>query len=259
MEEPTYQIINKHWWPLPQVTKAVESFCKEHEFTNILEIGPGTTPFPPSLHFIGYNESVTNYLDVDIDTQPLPFGDKSLDFVFSRHTLEDIQNPDFVMREICRIANSGYIETPSPMVEITKGVDASPMTYQYAGYIHHRYVIWGDIERCEIHFLPKYSAIIDNFVTYHDDSIVNLLNEEPFAWNNYFIWKNQTPSIIMHKVVVNISSDNFVVDYVTLLQEAINTCMRNNAYFKEHYVDKYENLQNQDIGVRTPLTFNIDP
>jgi hypothetical protein len=150
--------------------------------------------------------------------------------------LEDIQNPDFVMREIIRVANSGYIETPSPMVEITKGVDAFVLTEHYAGYIHHRYIVWGDIEKCEIHFLPKYGAILDHFLVYGNDAIARLLNTSPLSWNNYFIWKDQTPKIVMHKVVVNIRSDAFFEDYANLLQEAVNACARNSELFRERFI-----------------------
>lgn len=230
------QITHKHWQPIPEVSASVESFCNRNSFTNILEIGPGIVQFPLATQFVGCNESITDYIDMDLDVDKLPFEDKSLDFVYCRHTLEDIQNPDFVMREIIRVSNSGYIETPSPMVEITKGVDGLELTSQYAGYIHHRYIVWGDIEKCEIHFLPKYSAIIDNFIVRNNNQITDMLNSGPFPWNNYFIWNGQTPKIIMHKIVVNIRSDHFIEDYCNLLQESVNTCCRNNQYFYDIYL-----------------------
>jgi ubiquinone/menaquinone biosynthesis C-methylase UbiE len=94
--------------------KNIEKFCKQHNFKNILEIGPGTQPFSLANNTIGCNEKINNYIELDIDIYSLPYTDNSIDFVYSRHTLEDIQNPDFVMREILRISNSGYIETPYP-------------------------------------------------------------------------------------------------------------------------------------------------
>ena len=94
-----------------------------------------------------------------------------MDFVYSRHTLEDIQNPDFCMNEIIRISKSGYIETPSPLIETAKGIDAPDKRMNYAGYIHHRYIIWSNIEKCEIYILPKYNSIIDNYLEINSSTI----------------------------------------------------------------------------------------
>jgi hypothetical protein len=235
------KIINKYWGPIIEVTSFVEKFCKFNIFSNILEIGPGIIQFPLATKFIGCNEKIENYINIDIDVDKLPFEDKVFDFVYSRHTLEDIQNPDFVMREIIRVSNSGYIETPSPMVEITKGVDYSKLSSNYTGYVHHRYIVWSDIEKCEIHFLPKYSIIIENLIQFSDifnKDIINTLNTNPLHWNNYFIWKNNTPKIIMHKIVVNIDPYNLVEEYSKLLEDAVNTCFKNNEYFYNNFIIK---------------------
>ncbi len=161
------KIYNRFWKPNDNVNESIKKYCNSNAFSNILEIGPGDCHFPLATKFIGYNETIKDYINIDIDVEKLPFEDKSIDFIYSRHTLEDIQNPDFAMKEIIRVANSGYIETPSPMVEITKGVDFSSISTNYSGYIHHRYIVWSNIEKCEIHFLPKYNAIIDNFFILH--------------------------------------------------------------------------------------------
>jgi hypothetical protein len=235
------KIINKYWEPIIEVTSFVEKFCKFNIFSNILEIGPGIIQFPLATKFIGCNEKIENYINIDIDVDRLPFEDKILDFVYCRHTLEDIQNPDFVMREIIRVSNSGYIETPSPMVEITKGIDASSCSSNYSGYVHHRYIVWSDIEKCEIHFLPKYNTIIENFIQFSDTinkMIIDTLNNYPLSWNNYFIWKDKTPKIIMHKIVVNINSENLIEEYSKLIIDAINTCFKNNDYFYENFINK---------------------
>ena len=59
----------------------------------------------------------------------------------------------------------------------------------YAGNIHHRYIIWGNIEKREIYILPKYNSIIDNYIEIHTDKITyyNLIHNYPIYWNNYFI------------------------------------------------------------------------
>ena len=148
--------------------KIVENICLTNKYQKNLEIGPGIVPFLLATDFIGSNENIKNYIDIDIDNQLFPYKDNEIDFVYCRHVLEDIQNPDFALQEIFRVTkDGGYIETPSPLIEITKDVDANNLSNIYCGYVHHRYIVWSDIEKCEIYFLPKYSSIIDNYFLLH--------------------------------------------------------------------------------------------
>jgi hypothetical protein len=237
------KVINFYWGPITQIVSNIELFCLENKFQNVLEIGPGVVPFSLSTKTIGFNEKIQNFIELDIDTHKLPFKDGSIDFVYSRHTLEDIQNPDFCMNEIIRISNSGYIETPSPLIEVTKGVDAPDKSINYAGYIHHRYIIWANIEKCEIYFLPKYNSIIDNYFEPNRDTKMkyyNIINNNPIYWNNYFIWKDKTPKVIMYKNGVNFGVTNHMItDYNDLLYEAINTSIQNTDYFIINYNKTY--------------------
>lgn len=234
-------IKNFYWQPIKEVTTCVENFCNKNNFKNILEIGPGFTPFSLATKFVGCNEKIQDYINIDIDNNQIPFDNKSIDFVYSRHTLEDIQNPDFAMKEIMRITNSGYIETPSPLIEITKGVDGVNGSINYGGYIHHRYIVWSDIEKCEIYFLPKYSSIIDNFFLYNNNihkTIIDLINNKEIYWNNYFIWKDNVPKIIMYKNRVNFGLNrHFIDDYILLINEAINKSISNSDYFIKNYMN----------------------
>ena len=142
------------------------------------------------------------------------------------------------MREILRISNSGYIETPSPLIEITKGVDMNFNINNYAGYIHHRYIVWSDNEKCEIYFLPKYNSILDNIMTLNVDK--NLYNNK-YYWNNYFIWKDKTPKIIMYKYGVNLGlNDNFIAEYLELIYSAVNKSIENtNKFLLTYGATKY--------------------
>lgn len=224
-------IINKYWYPIKDIYTSLTKYCNDNNYKNVLEIGPGICTFPLSTNFVGYNEKIKNYVSVDIDEEPLPFKDKEYDFIYSRHTLEDIQNPNYAMKEIIRTCRSGYIETPSPLVEITKGVDSHINNDKYGGYLHHRYIIWSDIQKSEIHFLPKYSSIIDNLNI--NTEIVSLL-DNPYYWNNYFIWKDNTPTIIMHKNGINLNLNQ--ISYTKLLVDAINTSLNNTNYFLKEYI-----------------------
>jgi len=232
-------IQNLFWTPIKNISDIVDKFCNNNNYKNILEIGPGDVQFPLATSFIGYNEKIKNYVEIDIDVDKIPATDKSYDFIYSRHTMEDIQNPDFAMNEIIRCTNSGYIETPSPLVEIMKGVDSHEFSLKYAGYIHHRYIVWSDIEKCEIYFLAKNSIILDTFMSYNNSELLricNILNNYPVYWNNYFIWSGKEPKIIMYKNGVNYGlKNNIVEDYIGLVNEAVNKTISNTNYFIKTY------------------------
>ena len=55
-------------------------------------------------------------------------------------------------------------------------------------------------------FLPKYNSIIDNYFEPNSDNKIkyyNMINNNPIYCNNYFIWKDKTPKVIMYKTGVN--------------------------------------------------------
>lgn len=226
---------------MKEIEESLVNYCKFNNYENILEIGPGIQPFPLAKKFVGYNEELDNYISLDIDEQKLPFNDKELDFIYSRHTLEDIQNPNFAMSEIIRCCKSGYIETPSPLVEIAKGVDGFNDSESYGGYIHHRYIVWSDIEKCEIYFLPKYSCIIDRFSSILlNQHSYDILNKYPMNWNNCFIWKDREPKIVMYKNIINYKLTPLT--YMNIVNKAIETSIENNKYFITNYLDIFSSM-----------------
>jgi len=235
------KVINKFWTPIKDITESVETFCLKNNYKNILEIGPGYVPFSLATKSVGFNEKISDFIELDIDTNLLPYENNEIDFVYSRHVMEDIQNPDFALREIFRVSKSGYIETPSPLIEITKGVDGSPLTDKYCGYIHHRYIVWSDIQKNEIYFLPKYSCILDHMLNIPHDvksHLYNLINNYPVYWNNYFIYNvGNSPKIIMYKNGVNFNTKggSMLEDYIVLITRAINESIQNTDYFVSNY------------------------
>lgn len=238
-KEPGLQYVkNKYWSPIHKIINIVENFCKINNYKNILEIGPGTVPFSLATKFIGYNEKIKSYVSVDIDEDKIPFENKELEFIYCRHTIEDIQNPTFALREIFRTTRSGYIETPSPLVEIIRGIDAQANSNTYGGYIHHRYIVWSDIKENTIYILPKYSCIIDNNFIFEQSDIIkylNLINNYPVYWNNYFIWQDKTPKIVMYKNGVNFGGRTIVQDYIEILKTAVRKSIENTNYFIKNY------------------------
>jgi predicted SAM-dependent methyltransferase len=215
--QPIPKKILKHYWqPYELMMEKVISIASGKSL--VVEIGPGYRPFPPATEFIDWKDGElsisdpgVHYLDINID--PLPYKDKSVDFIYCRHVLEDIYNPLWVCQEMKRVAKAGYIETPSPLVECSRRVDAGSPDWR--GYVHHRYVVWA--QQGKLTFLPKYPIIeYLNFVEMEDE-IIELLNTSPIYWNTYFMWSDSFE-------VNFLESDrdfNFAESYHGLLMESI--------------------------------------
>jgi len=241
-----------YWQPNPYILNMLVNYCASHIFTNnsILEVGPGFYLFPLAKKNIRYNNNENineNDIYLDIDENILPFTNKYIDFIYCRHTLEDLQNPKFALKEMIRTSKHGYIETPSPLVECIKGIDTNNFSHIYCGYLHHRYIIWTDMENNTIYFLPKY-GMIENLANFHPlfkQKIIDILNNYCIYWNTYFIWKDgeEEPNIVVYKNWINIGlNNNLAFDYATLLEKAIRTSIKSTNYF----IRNYSHLLNDD-------------
>lgn len=82
--------------------------------------------------------SAETWIQKDLcERTPWPFPDKFFDYATCSHVLEDVRDPIWICSEINRISKAGYIETPSRVLEQSKGVE-NPL---YAGYYHHRWLV----------------------------------------------------------------------------------------------------------------------
>lgn len=180
----------RHWEPC--AVEYLVKYCRENQYEKILEVGPGSRPFPLATHFVGHLEEQEtndgdNTVKVDVDLQTLPYRDNEFDFVYARHVLEDLNAPWILFQELQRVSKNGYVETPSPLAEITKHVDCLPISHLYKGYVHHRYFVW--VEDQTLMFLPKYPIIEHiNFPTQVEQTAINYLNTSPIYWNTYYMW-----------------------------------------------------------------------
>jgi hypothetical protein len=84
--------------------------------------------------------------------EPWPFADKQFDFAVCAQTLEDVRDPLRVCAELVRVANAGYIEVPSRLLE--QGFQAQG---PWVGFGHHRWLI--DIADGAIEFVFKHHVI----------------------------------------------------------------------------------------------------
>jgi hypothetical protein len=234
-EESTFHVTNIFWAPNQDILRAVIDWCKLLEAKNILEVGPGYVPFPLATRFIDVKPDPKNIL-VDVDRECLPHPDKYFDFIYARHVLEDLQNPDFALAEFARSSPSGYMETPSPLVEIIRGIDgAYPLSLYYSGYIHHRYFVWSNIKTNTIWFLPKMPIV--QLIELNEDvrkRLTYLLNHYPIYWNNYFIFKDGVkPNIVIYKHSVNY---DIFKDTFNMIMNGIIESINNTNYFIDTFV-----------------------
>ncbi len=184
----------RYWAASDQVTAYLKSLIPDD--AKVLEIGPGAMMDRPSF---GRSDIYVDAYEIDsvprdklyicnVAEEPLPFPDKSIDFVYCRHVLEDIYNPFFAMREMQRVAKAGYIETPSPIAELCRGVDVSGTSAMcHRGYFHHHFFIWVYLN--QLRFLSKYSFL--EYARIDDTGLMNWLREGPKYWNTYYLWKDE--------------------------------------------------------------------
>lgn len=177
----------KHWAPndalIDWLTTRIPQDAK------VLEVGPGHAPFKRADAHVDFVDvpgiDPARMFKCDIASQPLPFADKSFDFVFCRHTLEDMYNPFPICAEMSRVGKAGYIETPSPIAELCRGIDGNSPPYR--GYHHHRFIAWEHAG--ELRFVSKYPLI--EYLKFNDDALAALLRAGPKYWNTHYLWTDR--------------------------------------------------------------------
>jgi hypothetical protein len=152
----------------------------------VVDVGGGAAPFPRADYVIdampfeklgtGSDGNIHQKLGVEprysedrwiqtdlCDRRPWPIADKSFDFAICSHLLEDIRDPIWVCSELRRIARAGYIESPSRVVEQSKGVE-NP---RHAGYYHHRWLITRSDKGLEFRHKPHVLHSIKDAIVTH--------------------------------------------------------------------------------------------
>lgn len=92
----------------------------------ILDVGSGGRPHAAATHLCdALEENLERGSDLKRDNRPfvyadierLPFKDGAFGFVYAVHVLEHAASPQAALDELTRVANAGYIETPTPFAE----------------------------------------------------------------------------------------------------------------------------------------------
>jgi hypothetical protein len=200
----------------------------------IVEIGPGQSPFPLAQEFVDWIEypslSGKKVHRVDLNQEPLPFEDKSIDFLYCRHVVEDMYNPFLLCREMSRVAKAGYIETPSPFAEYCRGMNGMliPEGSFWRGYIHHRYIVWD--EGGTLCFLAKY-PLAEYIDLDCDEEVAHLLETEPLHWNTYFLWEGSIPiRHLQHDIDFRLQEN-----YAEMIRRGLDSSLEANVALRERY------------------------
>lgn len=214
----------KYWAPVPQILAFLEG---RFGGGKVLDVGPGHAPLPwatASVDFVNVPGAV-NQVRCDLTREKLPFPDKSFDFVYCRHLLEDSWNPFAVCAEISRVGKAGYIETPSPTAELCRGVDGGSPPYR--GYHHHRFLVWR--VGATLMFMSKYPLI--EYVGLPDETYLGRLRQGPKYWNTYYLWQDRIDT----RHFESPADFNVGVDYASMLKTSeLHSFDSTNKFWAKH-------------------------
>jgi len=178
-----------------------------------IDVGGNHNRFPLATETVGWEGD----RHVNLEHEPLPYDDQSVDFLYCRHTIEDLGNPEFLLSEIRRVAKAGYIETPSPVAELTRGIDSGGT---HLGYIHHRWIAFH--YNGAFTLLPKYPVaerlpIVDHW---------NKLADSPEHWSTrHFFTEPLNYRVLKHELDFQLAAydeRNINAIYLDLLHFAID-------------------------------------
>ena len=96
--------------------KFVEEYLSQKKNWKILDIGCGYTANKYSTHVADTQDFSYLYKDkkfTHIKDKKLPFADKEFNFIIASHVLEHVEDIEYFIKELERVANSGYIEVPT--------------------------------------------------------------------------------------------------------------------------------------------------
>ena len=201
----------KYWAPDPKLVKWLTDTVIPKD-AKVLEIGPGTVPFARANAYVDFVDipNLENFTKLDAASGKLPFEDKSFDFIYCRHVLEDSWNPFNLCEEMSRVGKAGFIETPSPIAELGRGVDGGSPPFR--GYHHHRWIIWA--ANRELRFVTKYPLI--EYIRFEEAQIDELLKQQRY-WNTHFLWEDSIN--VAHRQ--SPLDYNIPRDYALLLKDAM--------------------------------------
>ena len=214
----------KHWEPQKPVIDWLVSRLSPTD--RVLEIGPGYVPFPRADEFVDAKTNLPGVPkerlhNIDLNREKLPFPDKSFDFIYCRHVIEDMYSPFLLLEEMGRVGKRGYIEMPSPTAELGRGVDGNSPPFR--GYHHHHYIGW--VAENELRLVSKYPLI--EYLVFEEQELADTLRAGPENWNTHYLWEGEV------KFAHRRNGYEYLLtrDYAMMLQDAARVARTSNLEF----------------------------
>jgi hypothetical protein len=225
---------NEYWHPQPAVEDHVCGLCAG---ALVVDVGANQTHrFSLATETVGWEGD----RQIDFSRDRLPYKPLTVDFLHCRHTLEDLADPTLLLSEISRTARAGYIECPSPLVELSRGVDAVVNTHR--GYRHHRWIAWS--ADGVLNLLPKYPLVE---VMPDWEGMCSLVGE-PQLWNTHHAWTGELKwKVWQHEVDFHLQRLNqrnglwVSLEYDFLLHQAIWEGIASGEMFWNQLLQPQEN------------------
>ena len=174
----------------------------------VLDAGSGGEPFPfANLLFDKYtgktqhryNELKINNLPFTVgDIQKLPYKDKSIDFLYTAHVLEHVENPADALNEILRVSKGGYIEVPTRMSDIIFNFARMKHFHKWHISMVGRTLIfkeYNDYERRDTGNQEIYYIAHSKF----PNSVKSMYRRNKDLFTNMFMWKDNFRYYIFDK------------------------------------------------------------
>jgi len=166
--------------------KFVEDYLSQKKDWKILDIGCGYTANKYSTHVADTQDFSYLYKDkkfTHIKDKKLPFSDKEFNFVIASHVLEHVDNIEYFIKELERVANSGYIEVPTRLEDNLVDVNEKA---------HIWWINFNDINNSL--FITKRKQIIEPFLSV--STIQNLRKFFKDSLVTEIFWENKINYLI---------------------------------------------------------------
>ena len=166
--------------------KFVEEYLSQKKDWKILDIGCGYMANKYSTHVADTKDFSYLYKDkkfTHIKDKKLPFSDKEFNFVIASHVLEHVDNIEYFIKELERVANSGYIEVPTRLEDNLVDVNEKA---------HIWWINFDDINNSL--FITKRKQIIEPFLSV--STIQNLREFFRDSLVTEILWENKINYLI---------------------------------------------------------------
>jgi SAM-dependent methyltransferase len=186
----------------PQKIKSIK------ESDKVLEIGPGDSPYHRSnvllelayaseedrIKQFGHNKPLNSDKKVVYyDGNKFPFEDASFDYVICSHVLEHVENVDFFLSELFRVAKRGYLEYPLATYD-----------YLYNFEVHLNFLKY---KNGKMYFMKKKETALDQFKPFQEFFLKTLehnygdfLGKIPHCFFEGFEWDTKFELIHTHQL-----------------------------------------------------------